>query len=154
MKKLNKNIIWVLIVLAVVGGFYAISQGFSLLGSAACSNKIVDSLNAQNIPKKVVIFVTDCGATSGYGVHASILDVDKSIDNSSVGNIIGVNSNNGKAWPSPQGWPMVKAVWKDETTLTIYYAMNSEIFSQHSDIEGIHIEFVPITSQVIEQQGW
>jgi hypothetical protein len=152
MPKLNKNVFLALAGIVIIAAIYGANRSLSLWSSAQCENRVVDSVESPSASKKIVVFVTDCGVTAEYGVHVSILNSEENIDNQSMGNILSINSNHGYAWPSSLGWPMVKSVWKIANSATIYYAMNSEVFSQHADLNGVSIEFVPITPEIIERE--
>lgn len=144
----KKKIVWTSgLLILVVASIYAWNYGLDSLGSSLCENQPIQSIDSPDGSKKVVMFSTDCGATSGWSVHASILDEDKEVNSESVGNAIRINSNQGRAWPKDdQGRPVIRAVWETSTSVTLKYSSNSEVFYQKSEIDGVQITIIPVTN--------
>ncbi len=132
------------VILSIIG-YYSIAFLSSLLEYNLCTNTVIESVNAPDGSKKVITFATDCGATSGFGIHASILNKDQSIDNQSTGNILRLNSNQGKAWPKDsQGRPVIRVKWDSVNSVTLEYSSNSDVFYQKSELDDVQINLVSV----------
>jgi hypothetical protein len=148
MNKTNKRILWITgVIVLLATSAYVWNYLLSSIGSSICENQLIESINSPDNLKKVVIFSTDCGATSDWSIHASLLDKDQSLGNNSAGNALRLNSNQGKAWPRDNyGRPVIKATWLSPTSVNLQYSMNSEVFYQRTEVNGVQITLVPLTN--------
>lgn len=57
--------------------------GLGLLFGGMCGNEIIGQSNSKDEKKVAYIFKRDCGATTGYSYHLSILNGNKQLKNKS-----------------------------------------------------------------------
>src|SRR5207249_11010857 len=96
--------------------------------------------------KAVFVNTRNCGATTDWVVEASLLNANESITNYNTGNIMRINSDLGRAWPTaPGGWPIISAQWENPTSLTLHYSRNSVVMYKTERKENISVRFVEIT---------
>lgn len=70
-----------------------------------CRNRVIDE-TLPALDKKAVIFVRDCGTTTGYSTHLSILDCNEKLHDNS-GNVFIAEADHGRAYQSAQGNLMI-----------------------------------------------
>jgi len=89
-----------------------LSIGYSFYSSIGnmCQNKIYKEYVSLDKKRKAIIFQRDCGATTGYSTHISILDIDDILKNES-GNIYIVKGEPKNVAPS--------LIWSTNNTLVI-----------------------------------
>lgn len=148
MSKFNKKTVWILGgVIVIAASFYAWNYGLNSLNSSLCKSQFIQSADSPDGSKKVVTFSTDCGAISGWSVHASVLDKNEGLGTEDVGNALRIDSNQGKAWPKDnQGRPIIRAVWKSPTLVTLQYSSNAEIFYERQTVNSVQITLESITN--------
>lgn len=153
MKIINKKISFVTLtifslVLICVGLSIFYSTDFNL-----CDKNIVESLTSPDGLKKATVFVLNCGATTDWAVHVSVTDNQELVSNLNTGNVISLDSNNGKAWPlSLRGWPLVKPEWENPSILNLYVSKDSNIFYQKDSVSGVGIKFIPISEEYVSSR--
>ncbi len=135
------------VIVAALALYYSWAYLSGSFRSHLCVNELVDSKPSPNTLKKVVIFTSDCGATTGWITKATIMDVADSLDNGTVSNVLSIDSNNGRAFPlAPGGWPVIEAEWKDSNSLELRYSSNAAILYEDQEVDAVHIELWPTTS--------
>lgn len=90
--KLIKNLssiggIFLTILLVVIAVFSLISGSFL---DDMCGNVVYKEYISPDHERKVVVFQRDCGATTGFSTHVSIIDANEELRNS-PGNVISFN---------------------------------------------------------------
>lgn len=128
------------VMLLMIGSAYGINNLFRMQIFSNCENQVISSVESQDKSKKIVVFSTNCGATTEWGIHASVLYAGDSIDDTSVGNALRINSNRGIALPTDnEGRPIISATWDTPASVTLQYSKNAEIFYQKSEVNGVRI---------------
>lgn len=148
MNKFNKKTIWILgAIILVAASVYAWNYGLNSLGSSLCENQFIQSTDSPDGSKKVVTFSTDCGATSDWSIHASVLSKNENINDESVGNALRISSNQGRAWPKDeQGRPIIRTVWTSPSSATLQHSSNADIFYQRPEVENVEITLESLTN--------
>ena len=119
-----------------------------------CEVESVSSSLSPSGSKKVEVFVVNCGATTDWSTHASILDVDEVVTDGSRGNVMRIDGNHGKAWPEVgKGWPLIVPVWKDSEMVEFNYSQDSQVFEQEENVNEVEILYKTLTSEFINQNG-
>jgi hypothetical protein len=104
-------------------------------GLFPCENAIVSEPMRPGGPYRAVVFLRDCGATTGWSTRVSLLDI-KRFSNSEVGNVF---VGEGGQPPSPG----VSVRWVDRDTLEVSYEPSMQVLHSKSTWEGIGIISVP-----------
>lgn len=79
---------------------------------------------------KAVVFERNCGATTGFVTHASVLRADERLPNE-VGNVL-----------IADGDVMVRAEWKSLTELHVTYPRGAKILLKKQQIENVRITYI------------
>lgn len=111
-----------------------------------CDNSIVEELQNPTLTKKAVLFVRDCGATTDYSKHISILSPGKSL-NHKGGNCFITDSNHGKAPEDSLGGPTIHMKWISPDTLEISHHEGCRIFKDRSRCKGVIVLYNKISSK-------
>jgi hypothetical protein len=80
----------------------------------------------------VVVFTRDCGATTDFSTHASVLSASASLPDD-AGNAFIVDSNHGRA---PRG---LEVTWRDARKVELYRHADARVFKSESSVKGIKI---------------
>jgi len=108
----------------------------------ACGNQILGTYPSPGGPKKVVLFVRDCGATTAWSVEASIMAPAEELHDTDKGNIFAADSDHGAAAEyNPVGGPAVKVAWTDSNELEISYSQGARIFLEISQFAETQINY-------------
>ena len=114
-----------------------------LMNQGMCENKIIRSIESPDSIRKVVVFERDCGATTDFSTHISIIKNGEHLENKS-GNIFSADSDNGNAEIDENGLVYIKVLWLDSLKLLIEYDSKARIFSNKSDYKDISINYKKI----------
>ncbi|PKN19626.1 MAG: hypothetical protein CVU71_04430 [Deltaproteobacteria bacterium HGW-Deltaproteobacteria-6] len=110
MKKWKKVCLYIFVGLIVLVGLTAFL--LNRLADGMCGNKIIKEVKSPNQNNRIIIFVRDCGATTGFSTHASVINSEQSLANEG-GNLFSADAAHGKA-PSGQGNELiVEVAWQD-----------------------------------------
>lgn len=136
----------ILIVFLFTTSVYALFYLADSMTLFLCENKVIEIINSPDNLMKVVTFERNCGATTDFSIQASVLLNDININNDSVGNVLTLDSNDGKAWPrDSSGRAIIRARWDNSTSLIIESSSNAQIYYQQSKIDNVNIKFNEIT---------
>jgi hypothetical protein len=134
------RIVVAMAIVNLVGFIISVGYFFYLMGNG-CQNSLVESISSPDKSYKAVIFVRDCGATTGFSTQVSILKIDDDLDNSG-GNILVTDSNHGADTSRNEiGGPFVLAEWQNENTLILKFSSDTRVFKQKEDYRGIQIQY-------------
>lgn len=105
-----------------------------------CKNSIISEIVSPSKDLKAVIFVRDCGATTGFVTHLSIIKSDeKTLDG--VGNTFIADTDHGRAPESAAGGPAIEISCTNQTHMVVTHHQSVRIFSSQNEIHGIHIKY-------------
>jgi hypothetical protein len=127
--------------------FFSLAFGlFTCVGSFfedMCGNEILQELTAPYGKWKAVIFSRNCGATTGYSTHVSILPTTQPLTNT-AGNVLITDIY--ASSPADESLPL-EVQWLSRDTLSIRYAATAKTFTQ-----AIHFEEISIHYEVYENE--
>jgi hypothetical protein len=113
-----------------------------------CGNASKGQSIAPGGGMKAVVFARDCGATTGFATHVSVMrsseDLVESanwIGASRGGNAFIADTNHGLAPSESWGGARVRVKWTGPTQLRIEHDRGARIFKARSRIRGIDIEY-------------
>lgn len=147
MHKIKKIFIGILIVIAIfIALTFSLRSIQSLTRRNLCKDDIISMSISPDQKKKVVIFVTNCGATTGWVAKASIINNSDTLLNGAVANTLSIGSNNGKAAPlDKEGWPIILANWQDTNHVEIMFSNNSEEYLKKDLVDNVQVRFSYLT---------
>lgn len=93
-----------------------------------CTNEVEQELLSPDGTKKVVIFLRNCGATTGYNTQASILESDEDLPNDS-----------GTAFIIDSGSATVS--WKSDNELLVIIERSARVFKKEISDRDVTLEY-------------
>lgn len=124
----NKTKFSLIITLSILGlyiaGKYVINQIFGNM----CENRLIEMWPSPKENKTAYIFERDCGATTGYSYHLSLLDSDEELPNSG-GNTFVSDS-------------LFEVEWVTNNNLHVRYNQFAETFEKDRFVNWTKIEYV------------
>ncbi|WPP49079.1 hypothetical protein [Catalinimonas niigatensis] len=121
-----------------------------------CGNEIIQEIPSPNRKLKAVIFTRNCGATTGYSTHISLLPVTQKLLNTG-GNIL-ITSGNGNAPSWEFGGVPVEVVWISKYSLKISYPGEAKTFTKETNFDEVAIVYetydsTPPSSSYLEKKS-
>jgi len=132
-------------VLLVVGGVLAVMI-IAVIGlfwfymPDMCGNEIIAQFPSPQGTRKVVVFQRDCGATTGFSTHASIIGISQVLENE-AGNVFASDTDRGLAPSGPGGGPALAVAWQSENSVRLSFHPKARVFKRESEVEGIHVTY-------------
>lgn len=115
---------------------------FSLILGAcsdACSNEVITRLASPDGEREAVMFLRDCGATTGFSTQISILEAGEQL--SGGGNTFRADDDHGAARTGPWGGSWAEMRWLAPDRLLIRFATKSRLFEQDESVSGVAIRY-------------
>ena len=109
--------------------------------SAGCKNQVLRDLAAPDGRRHAVVFARDCGATTDFSTHVSVLPAGRAA--SGGGNVFVADADHGRAPAGPGGGPDVVVRWLDSHTLEVHYDHRARVFTRSARHDDIDVRFVP-----------
>jgi hypothetical protein len=123
-----------LLALLVAGGvWYAAS---SLL-AGLCGSTEITRLTAPDGRHDAVLFEHNCGATTDFATHVSILPAGAPLGDT-AGNVFAAEAGVTDA-RAPWGGPPVEVTWEPGGTLAIHYDATAEVFHTADMVDSVRI---------------
>jgi hypothetical protein len=107
--------------------------------SDTCENSVAAKATSPDRQRDAVIFQRDCGATTGYSTHISVLGSGTAPNGG--GNAFRADDNHGTAVVGEWQGPWADMRWIAPDRLLIRYASKSRIFDQQSKVDGVEIDY-------------
>ncbi|MEK3889338.1 hypothetical protein [Bacillus sp. FSL K6-3431] len=128
-RKWKNRLILIFITLLVLGAILTGGKiGLDFLFGGMCENEIIQQSNSQSEKKTAYIFIRDCGATTGYSYHLSILNQNKELKNKS-----------GNTFVSDQEFSIE---WQSNKSLKIYYNDSVNTYEMDKRVNGVKVEYI------------
>lgn len=105
-----------------------------------CGNQIVSETYSPNKKYKAVIFVRDCGATTGYSTQVAIFEHDSQLSNSMWGNVLIASDDYYGEHSNDFGGLDVRAIWKDNQNVTLIFDHKADVDIKETELDGITIK--------------
>ena len=138
-----KKLLYVLLIITIIGAVYMyIVWGLDDM----CENEIVEELQAPNKKFKAVIFIRDCGATTGYSTQVSILESSDQLGNH-PGNTFILSDKIGNGLSFDKGGAKIKVMWSDDHSLKVYFDKETEFTRQIEELEEINIIYEQLVDE-------
>ncbi len=133
--------------LLVAGGGLAL-RAFE--GGGPCGDELVATDTAPRHEYQAIVFVRNCGATTTFGTHVSIVEQGARLDNDDVGNILAIDAAccldpRSRVLPrNSVGGPLATARWLGPDTLAVTFPSGVRVFRQALVQRGVHIVYAII----------
>ena len=114
-----------------------LSLGCSL---SMCGNQILSTTPASDGAVTAVVFVRDCGATTGVATEVSILSSGIRLPNDG-GNVLIAGDNHGRAHSGPGNVPKVDVKWTGARELLVVYEATASITKVAQSVGGVTVHF-------------
>ena len=107
----------------------------------ACGINLVRRVPSADGQWEAILFERDCGATTDFGTHLSVLRAGAKLPNK-PGNVFIADSDHGRA-PLVEGNVIdVSIQWAGPDSLVVRYDPRARIFSQESKVQGISVHYI------------
>ncbi|MCE7044147.1 hypothetical protein [Dyadobacter sp. CY312] len=115
---------------------------FFFFTDGGCKNTIHSTFFSPDQKHKIVLHNYDCGATTGFSTHISLIESDEMIDG--AGNTFVADDDHGKARSHPSFDTLidVNIEWLDNRTVKITYDKLARVFEEDERVDGIDIKYV------------
>lgn len=125
----------VLTCLAVAGMAWLVLPDDSM-----CGNQQTGSWASPDATRRVVVFRRDCGATTGFSTHVSLLGVGDPLPPGG-GNVFVADSDHGRAPEGACGGPVVAVEWMSNQALTIRHHPEVRVFKKEVSAENVRVQY-------------
>ncbi len=122
----------------IVPGFLAVL--LTSCGADLCGNNQIDRIPGPDGQSELVVFVRNCGATTGFSTHVSLLDRSEALGDA-TGNVFVGDSDRGAA-PTDEGNSLRLHIdWTDDRTVKIAHSRLARVFKSEAEVNDITIRF-------------
>ena len=115
-----------------------------LLGTTSCvnpcGNEVVETVPSPTQKWSAVVFVRDCGATTGFSTQLSILRARENLPNES-GNVLVLGDGSGWVTTGATLDKTIRVVWRSDASLELKVPMHSDVRFFSKTHEGVRVEF-------------
>lgn len=94
-----------------------------------CKNEIIAEYPSPDAAHRVVVFSRDCGATTGYSTHASILEKGQPL----------INKGGNAFITDVAGKSSISASWRNNASVVLLYHRNDRVFRMESEVHGVRV---------------
>ena len=124
----------IIFIVACIFIFFSITDG-------GCVNKVYHSASSPDNVYKIMLFDRDCGATTGYSTHISILKINEELNDG--GNVFIADDDRGRAVSHSEYKSLINISvrWVDNSTVQVKYDKNARIFKEKDKVGDIRIEY-------------
>lgn len=129
----------VLTLLIAGGGWYA---AHSLL-AGQCSSTEITRLTAPDGRHDAVLFERNCGATTDFATHVSVLPAGAPLGNDAGNTFVAAAGDAGPR--APWGGPPVELDWEPDGSLAIRSDATAEVFHAADVEDGVTVDSIPAT---------
>jgi len=116
--------------LRYIVAFSILTPGLSGCAGDLCGNTIGQTVLSPSGQAKAVVFNRDCGATTGFSTHVSVLPSDEELPNDG-GNLLVVD-----------GTVPIALRWISESSLSVGSIGNARVFRQESVVADTQVSYV------------
>lgn len=108
--------------------------------SDPCANSVLSQATSPDGRLKAVVFQRNCGATTGFSTHVSLVPLTSVLPNE-AGNIFVTDTNHGAAPSGPGGGPKVFVKWVSSTQLQVACHSRARTFNMQKQFDSISISY-------------
>lgn len=143
-KKISLGVLatFTLLLAAGIAGVVWLGQSTSDM----CADTLIGESPSPNGKLKAVLFQIDCGATTGFNSHVTIMPSNSSLSNESQGvfenrSFFAADTNGGKTPAGKDGGPEVRLRWGSDTVLEIDYHDLARVIRAEKTSKGVSIGY-------------
>lgn len=125
------------LVLIVLGASWA---GLRWVSGSMCGITFVHEVISPDGSQRLVAFERNCGATSPFITHVSLLSRSESLSNDS-GNVFVADRDHGAAPSGPGGGPEVRMRWTSPNSAVIEHHRAARVHKSKRVLDGVQFEF-------------
>jgi hypothetical protein len=114
-----------------------------IVGST-CGNQIITEQLSPDKKFKFVVFVRDCGATTGFYTHVSILRGDKKLRDDDSGNVLTLDDHYFGDYVNKYGGADAKVEWIANRKILIHFDSKAQGAIKETKVKGIEITYEEI----------
>jgi hypothetical protein len=130
-----------IILVAIIAVFFAPAYLIS-----PCKNELIGEHPSPDGKYKAVLFVRDCGATTGFSTQVSLLRSNAQLKNGS-GNLFIADTDHGKIPSGQKGGPEVRIVWEGSKDIYIVHHENARVFKAEKKVNGINVNYKSLKNE-------
>ncbi len=108
--------------------------------ASPCENELVGEHPSPDGQYKAVLFVRDCGATTGFSTQVSLLRSNEQVKSGS-GNLFIADTDHGKVPSNLKGGLEVRIGWKGSKDIYIVHHENARVFKAEKIFNGINVDY-------------
>jgi Family of unknown function (DUF5412) len=112
--------------------------------SATCGNLITSADLSPDKNYKLVVFVRDCGATTGKSTQVAIMRSDKSLSDEDSGNVLVLGDRYAVGQFNKYGGPEVKVSWLSDDSVLVEFDRGVETFTKLDSLNEIKFVYQPL----------
>lgn len=105
-----------------------------------CSNLLLNEVMSPDGYWKAVVFERNCGATTGFVTHVSIIQASGDLPGGG-GNVFVADTDHDRAPAGSGGGPEIRVAWSSPSVLHVGHHPLVRIFRAESIFQGIHVEY-------------
>ena len=115
---------------------------FLACAGCGCASRVIETVRAPRGFLQAIIFTRDCGATTSFSTHISIVG---SMNSEPWGRreVFIADHDHGKVGLGSRNELSVDVSWIDASTLLIIYPRHARVFKRESKVHGISVEYKP-----------
>lgn len=107
-----------------------------------CGNQIVTEQLSPDEKYKFVVFVRDCGATTGFYTHVSILKSEEKLRDDESGNVLALDYFG--EYINKYGGADAKVEWIADRKIGIHFDSKAQAVKKETKVKGIEITYEEI----------
>lgn len=133
-------------VLVLVTVFIGCTALLSHFGAGLCAETVIAEIPSPSGKMKALIYQIDCGATSDFNTHVSVMPHDSSLAQESKrffggGSFFLADGNHGKAPAGPGGGPEVRLRWVSDGEIEIQHHDLARVIRKNASADGVTIKY-------------
>jgi hypothetical protein len=105
-----------------------------------CSNDVVAEYSSPDASARVVVFVRNCGATTGFSTQASLLGSSTGFANS-AGNFFMSDTDHGAAPSGPRGGPEIRVRWESPNAIVVEHHERARVLRAEQHIGRVNVAY-------------
>ncbi len=108
---------------------------------SGCNDVVISEVLSPGGTQKAIVFVRDCGATTGFSTQVSVVSSSRASVSGS-GNVFSADDDHGRVKLGGRGELAVHVVWIDDRHLIITFPAHSRVFRRDPQFGRMQIKFV------------
>lgn len=114
--------------------------GYALLAALPdpCADQLVSESPSPDQRLRAVIFVRDCGASTGFVSHVAILEAGEQLGRS-TDLVFSADTDHGRAPAGPGGGPEIRARWAGANQLVLTHSGDARVIRSKATRGALHI---------------